>query len=52
MRTIRHPLSGVVKQADPILCLLIGWNELHLPFPQAAAALKEEASVPAEELTQ
>jgi hypothetical protein len=45
-------LSGDVKQADPHLCLWIGGKELPNRFQQAAAALKEEASVPAEELTQ
>jgi hypothetical protein len=44
-------LSGEVKQADPHLCLWIGGKELPNRFQQAAAALKEDASVPAEELT-
>jgi len=45
-------LSGDVRQADPHLCLWIGGKELPNRFQQAAAALKEQAVVPAEELTQ
>jgi len=45
-------LDGDVKQADPHLCLWIGGKELPNRFQQAAAAIKDEGSVPAEELTQ
>lgn len=45
-------LGGDVKQADPHLCLWIGGKELPNRFQQAAAAIKDEGSVPAEELTQ
>jgi hypothetical protein len=45
-------LDGDVRQADPHLCLWIGGRELPNRFQQAAAAIKDEGSVPAEELTQ
>jgi hypothetical protein len=45
-------LSGELKQADPHLCLWIGGKELPNRFQQAAGALKEQAVIPSEELTQ
>jgi hypothetical protein len=44
-------ISGDLKQSDPHLCLWIGGKELPNRFQQAAAALKVQAAIPAEELT-
>jgi hypothetical protein len=47
-----HWLSGDHKHADPHLCLWIGGKELPNRSQMAAEAMKSNASVPAEELTQ